>query len=247
MRPVHYKIGLTPDQIGPILKQATLDNSHVYLVTDTHVNSIYGERITSWIKSGWLRSSTVILAGEPSKSTRMVTDLQTEWFKGGVDRNSCILAFGGGVVGDLAGYASSTILRGIDYIQIPTTLLAMVDSSTGGKTAVDTCYGKNTIGTFHSPKGVYICPSFLDTLSDTEFSMGMAEIIKIALTSNCELWDILSEAGSHPIRNNPEMMYRVIRMAIETKRKIVNCDPTETLSQREVLNFGHTIGLLYIR
>ena len=154
-----------------------------------------------------------------------------------LNRKSLLVAFGGGVIGDMGGFASSLYNRGIDFIQIPTTLLAQVDASVGGKTGINNKYGKNLIGAFHQPKAVYIDPSFLNTLPSREFGAGVAEIVKMAVTFNRDFFEWLEH---NDLRHEGNLLI-AIKKAVETKARVVEADEKEQ-GLRAALNYGHTFG-----
>ena len=189
----------------------------------------------------------IIHPGEISKEFEIVEDICNYLSEIKFPRkNSCIVAIGGGVVGDLAGFIAAIYMRGVDFIQVPTTLLAMVDSSIGGKNGINNKYGKNLIGTIRQPKKIIIDISFLVTLPKDEFINGMAEIIKISSTSNQELWNILCKNNLDSVLTNNELLLDIIKKSVNTKLKIVEKDELEISEDikmsRMVLNFGHTIG-----
>ena len=157
------------------------------------------------------------------------------------DRSDCILAFGGGVVGDLAGFAASTYLRGIDYIQVPTTLLSQVDSSVGGKTAINIDAGKNLVGAFYNPKCVLINIDYLNSLSDKQFLSGMAEVAKYAYIGNKKIKKIIENEAIKIKNKNSHILSMLIEESIKTKARIVTKDEKES-GVRAILNFGHTLG-----
>lgn len=171
----------------------------------------------------------IIQPGEESKSFSNYESLSLQLLEKNIDRNSLIIGFGGGVVGDLSGFVASTILRGVDFIQIPTTLLAMVDSSVGGKVAINTKFGKNLIGAFYQPKAVYINIDFLKTLPKRYFTDGMGEVIKYALIYDKDMINYLDDVE------------KIIYRSCEIKAKIVSLDEKDN-GIRKILNFGHTIG-----
>ncbi|MBQ7256328.1 MAG: 3-dehydroquinate synthase [Abditibacteriota bacterium] len=189
-----------------------------FFITDKNVYSLYKKILP--------KNTFLINPGEENKNLQTFEYLTNELLKNNIHRDNMIVAFGGGVVGDMAGFVASTILRGIDFIQIPTTLLAMTDSSIGGKTGIDTEQGKNLIGSFWQPKSVYINPTFLKTLPEKEYRNGMAEVIKYSLISNLNL------------SGNEE---NIIYNSCKIKADIVSKDEREK-GIRKVLNFGHTIG-----
>lgn len=182
-----------------------------------------------------------IPAGERSKSHAIKQDIERQMFKKGCGRDSLIIAFGGGVVGDLAGYVAATYMRGLPYIQIPTTLLAMVDSSVGGKTGIDTPFGKNLIGAFWQPQLVISDTQFLKTLPKAHMVNGLIEAIKMALTHNARDFKYLLAHIDRAVQGNSNVLSRIIQRAVATKAGVVGRDEKES-GERMLLNFGHTIG-----
>ncbi len=177
------------------------------------------------------------------KNLETLIEIYNFAFEFGLDRNSLIIALGGGIVGDITGLAAATWLRGIDYIQIPTTLLSMVDSSVGGKTAVNHPKGKNLIGAFHQPKAVFIDPETLKTLPKREFNAGMAEVIKYGVIKDKELFEFLeNEKNKNKLINlENECLIKIINSSIKTKSHIVSKDEQEH-GVRAILNYGHSFG-----
>jgi 3-dehydroquinate synthase len=175
--------------------------------------------------------------GEEYKNLETVLFLWKSFLKNGLDRKSMVIALGGGVIGDLAGFAASTYMRGIDWIAIPTTLLAMVDASLGGKTGFDLPEGKNLIGSFHPPKMVLADPSLLLTLPERELRSGLAEVVKHGIISDPELFALCSR-GLHWVKDNLE---EIVKRAMAVKIKVIEDDPYEK-GFRAALNFGHTVG-----
>ena len=182
-------------------------------------------------------SKVLIGLGEEIKNMRTVEQLYEEFLQAGLDRDSLVLALGGGIVGDLAGFAAASFLRGVDWINIPTTLLAMCDSSLGGKTGANLPQGKNLVGAFHAPKLVLIDPTVLQTLPEKEMINGMAEVVKHGIIRDPKLLR-LSSNGLEGVLSNLE---EVIRRAVAVKAGVIVQDPYEK-DQRKGLNFGHTIG-----
>ena len=180
--------------------------------------------------------------GESLKTLGQLEEVYAFLADEGIDRGSAIVAVGGGVIGDLAGFAAASWLRGIDYFQVPTTLLAMVDSSVGGKTAVNTNSGKNLVGAFHQPREVYVCRAFLETLPPREFPAGMAEVIKYGMLADARLFELLRDRGR--LRPDAPEMVEVIRRCCRIKAEIVASDERETAGDggRALLNLGHTFG-----
>jgi 3-dehydroquinate synthase len=178
-----------------------------------------------------------IPSGEIHKSLESCSSIWAQLLKAGADRHSLVLNLGGGVIGDMGGFCASTYMRGIDFIQIPTTLLAQVDASVGGKLGIDFAGVKNSIGLFRAPTSVLICPEFLHTLPEREWRSGLAEMIKHALIADPEHWDQLYKAKDWKQLNWRDCIEKSIRI----KRDIVEKDPEES-GLRKVLNFGHTLG-----
>lgn len=182
-----------------------------------------------------------IPAGETSKSMPAFARVLDFLAEAKLDRSSALFVVGGGVVGDLGGFAAASYLRGIDYYQVPTTLLSMVDSSVGGKTGINIAAGKNLVGAFHQPRGVFIATDLLSTLPAREFAAGMAEVIKYGLLGDPELFDQLER---QPLRVGAPELAAVIRRCCALKARIVEADERETAKEggRALLNLGHTFG-----
>ncbi len=212
----------------------------VVVVTDTNVDSLYGDKLVKNLEnSGYIPSKVVFDAGEENKNFDTLTEVYEKIIDSGIKRGDMLIAFGGGVVGDLAGFAASTIYRGMDFIQIPTTLLAQVDSSVGGKVAVDTSRGKNLVGSFYQPKMVIIDPELLKTLDEREVRSGMAEVIKYGAIYDNEFFDSLM--GKEDLKSSLKDIEKIIRRCCEIKAKIVEIDELD-MGLRMILNFGHTLG-----
>ena len=219
-----------------ILKDAKelLDlNRRVLIVTDTGVPKKYAETIMSLSKKPVL---VTIPEGEGSKNISEFSHILSVMLKSGFSRGDCVIAVGGGVVGDISGFAASCYMRGIDFYNIPTTLLSQVDSSIGGKTAIDFDGVKNAVGAFYQPKKVIIDTAVLDTLDFRKLSAGLAEAIKMAATSDEKLFSLIENS-----KNLKDDLPQIIEGAIKIKKSVVEQDPKEN-GLRRVLNFGHTIG-----
>jgi len=212
----------------------------VHVVTDRNVASIYGDDIQRWL-AGIPHDVLALPPGEEHKNLDTVREIYGFLARGDAGRDSLVVAFGGGVVGDLAGFAAATFLRGISCIQVPTTLLSQVDSSVGGKTGFNLPEGKNLVGAFHQPRAVFIDDAFLLTLDDRNLRAGMAEVVKCALAGDAELWDRLLAAGGKWKALSGEEWRWVVRRAVAFKASVVERDERET-SLRRILNLGHTIG-----
>ena len=215
---------------------------HIFIITDWSVQRIYGRRLLRGFSALDANASLLdVPAGERSKTPKTVYALQTQLLRLGVDRNSVIVALGGGVIGDLAGYVAATILRGIDYLHVPTTLLAQVDSSIGGKVGVDHPLGKNLIGAFYQPATVCIDPDLLKTLPVSEFKNGLAEVVKIAAALDRRLFSQVERNARKITKGNPDIVHDMIVRSVKLKASVVERDPFES-GLRKVLNLGHTIG-----
>lgn len=183
----------------------------------------------------------VIPDGERHKNLKTVSEIYPKMIREKMDRKSTLVAFGGGVVGDIGGFVAATYLRGIDYYQVPTTLLAQVDSSVGGKTGVDLAEGKNLVGAFYQPKAVLIDTDFLHTLPEREFRCGMAEVIKYGILKDKEFFSFLEKNAAPLRRLDPNALTRVIYRCCQIKAEIVGQDERES-GIRSLLNLGHTMG-----
>lgn len=204
----------------------------VLIVTDSGVPREYSETVAAAANTAHI---VTIEEGEQSKNIDTYKFLLEEALKFGLTRSDCIVAVGGGVVGDLAGFVASTFMRGIDFYNVPTTLLSQVDSSIGGKTAIDFCGYKNIVGAFWQPKRVIIDPDTLKTLPARQISNGLAEAVKMSLTSDGELFEIFEQ-------NEPtELLDTIIERALIIKKRVVEEDERES-GLRKILNFGHTVA-----
>lgn len=213
---------------------------NIMVITDKKVSKLYFGLVRKQLKAfGGKIFSIVLEPGEQNKSLQTVAGIYEELISCGITRKDLIIALGGGVVGDLAGYAAATYLRGVDYVQIPTTITAQVDSSVGGKTGVDLPAGKNLVGAFYHPKAVLIDPLFLESLSDDVLMDGMAEVIKYGCISSGKLFVKLM--GYQYQEDLLEDMENIVAKCIQIKRNIVESDEQDR-HLRHVLNFGHTIG-----
>lgn len=212
----------------------------IMVVTDTTVGGLYATKVQEVLTAGGYNVKVVSFTpGEISKSLDSVQTLYREAFDFGMTRTDLAVALGGGVVGDLTGFFAATLFRGIPFIQLPTTILAQVDSSVGGKTGINVPEGKNLVGSFYQPKLVLIDPDTLHSLSDRDFSDGMAEVIKYGCICNRSLFDMLSAyADRRALEPN---IAEVIYACCDAKRKLVEADELDTGS-RMLLNFGHTMG-----
>ena len=186
----------------------------------------------------------VLKSGEKTKSFENLNNVCEEILSAGVDRKSLIIALGGGVIGDLSGFVASILLRGIDFIQIPTTILSCVDSSVGGKTAINSKHGKNLIGSFYQPKLVICDVNFLKTLPKREILSGFAEVIKYGLIHDIDFFEFLENNHEKLFSHDVKFLSHIIKKSCEAKAKIVALDERES-GQRALLNFGHTFGHIF--
>lgn len=208
------------------------------LVCDDHTAALYAAPVEVHLSAaGWRVQPCRIPAGEIHKTLSTAAELWAQFVAGGLDRGSLVLALGGGVVGDVSGFAASAFLRGVDWVNLPTTLLAMVDAAIGGKTGVDLPQGKNLVGAFHPPRLVLADPLTLQTLPLPELRSGMAEVVKHAVIGDPDLLEACA-AGLDRLNGNWEWL---VRRAAAVKVRVIEADPYEQ-GLREVLNFGHTIG-----
>lgn len=228
----------------PSLFQSDIDTKYdnLCIVTDTNVAPLYASQIKSLLDTFSLPIHTFIFpAGEASKNLSTVQDLYEFLITNRFTRHSLLIALGGGVVGDLTGFAAATYMRGIDFIQVPTTLLSQVDSSIGGKTGVDFNQYKNMVGAFYMPKMVYINTSALSTLDSYNFACGMGEVIKSALIQNKDFYFWLKNNVDSVKSLNLDSIATMIYECCKIKGHIVEIDPTEQ-GIRAYLNYGHTLG-----
>ncbi|EGO62378.1 3-dehydroquinate synthase [Acetonema longum] len=226
-------------RMGGLLRRQTA-GSKALVVTDATVDVLYGKTLVeSGMAAGLQVTKIVIPTGEASKSLAMLGELYRGFADAGLTRGDLVIAFGGGVVGDLAGFAAATYLRGIPYVQIPTTLLAQIDSSVGGKTAINLPQGKNLAGAFYQPAAVLIDPAFLDSLPPRVLRDGMAEAVKYGAIADRDLFEQL--AGYRSREDFLRQAERVIAICCRIKRDVVEEDEKDT-GRRMILNFGHSIG-----
>lgn len=229
-------------QLSEKILNFTKDKKYIAVVSEK-VEKLYGKQLN--IPKA---NKFVLKDGEKEKNFKNFQKILEFALKNKLTRKDVIIAIGGGVVGDLAGFAASTYMRGIDFIQVPTTLLACVDSSVGGKTAIDTKYGKNLVGAFYQPKIVFINPKFLKTLDDRQFKTGMGEVVKysfIEKSCKCDedlnLTNFLSEKYEQILERNYKTLSQMIEICIKLKISVVEKDEKED-GLRRILNFGHTWG-----
>jgi 3-dehydroquinate synthase len=229
-------------QAGALIKDV-IGNRPLILVSDETVAQIYRPKLEAALAAAGIAAPPAVLVppGEESKSLESYARAAESILALGIDRKTVILALGGGVVGDLAGFLAATLLRGIDFIQIPTTLLAQVDSSVGGKTGIDSAHGKNLIGAFHQPLLVIADTDTLMTLASRELQAGYAEVVKYGLLGDSDFFDWLEENGASVLGGDPLAQVHAIGACCKAKAEIVAADEREG-GQRALLNLGHTFG-----
>ena len=237
-RPYDILVGRDLLSRSGALSREVNQGQRALIVTDSHVFPLYaGETARSFEEAGYTVSTFSFPAGEEHKRLEVIGDIYSALAAGGFTRSDLLVALGGGVTGDMTGFAAATWLRGMDFVQIPTTLLAQVDSSVGGKTGVDIPEGKNLVGAFWQPVRVIADMDVLSSLPPEIFADGMAEIIKAACIKDAALFRLL-ETGD---MTDPAVLEQVITAAINIKRCVVERDETEA-GERKLLNFGHTMG-----
>ena len=231
----------TIEDIGKHLKPI-MSNNRVFIIASKKVTELYKKKLLDILNKNKIEVILIIINdSEKQKNFNTISKISNTILKKGIDRNDILVAFGGGVVGDIAGFVSSIILRGIRFIQIPTTLLAQVDSSVGGKTGVNTSHGKNLIGTFFQPQTVIIDTNILSSLPKRELLSGYAEIIKYGLIMDRAFFKWLILNGEKIINLDRKFLIKSIYNSCKNKAKIVNKDEKEK-NVRVLLNLGHTFG-----
>ncbi|EMI52823.1 3-dehydroquinate synthase [Rhodopirellula sallentina] len=249
-----------PSGFATHFREALGDCTHAIIVQDTAIAASAGNAVadalgtddtfgtddtqgTAGQGNDDLRLSVIdVASGEPSKSTDRIAQLWNEMLDTAADRRSVVIAVGGGVIGDLAGFAAATFTRGLRLVQVPTTLLAMVDSSVGGKTGINLPGGKNLVGSFWQPHLVWIDTDFLKTLPEREYVSGLAEVIKYGVIEDAEFFDYLESNITAILDRAPEPTRHAIARSCESKARVVADDERETTGRRAILNYGHTFA-----
>ncbi len=238
--PIYFKkdfLGL-----GEAVQEASPGWKRIAVISDDHVAPLYCEPVLQELQArGFMTTLLVLPSGEPNKNLNTIQMIYRHLIENGLDRKDCLAALGGGVIGDMTGFAAATYLRGIDFIQIPTTLLSQVDSSVGGKTGVDFENYKNMVGAFYQPKLVYMNLSALNTLPEEELICGMGEVVKTGLICDAELFRYACSNCLPDTSFSYDVFRYVVRRCCEIKAEIVERDPEEK-GERALLNLGHTIG-----
>jgi 3-dehydroquinate synthase len=241
-----YEIAIAPqslDQLGEQMNRLSVGKK-ILLVSNQTIFSLYGERAIASLQAFKYEVFTCLLSeGESYKNLDSIQKIYNAALENRLERTSTMVALGGGVIGDMTGFAAATWLRGINFVQVPTTLLAMVDSSIGGKTGVNHPQGKNLIGAFYQPRFVLIDPEVLKTLPVREFRAGMAEVIKYGVIWDAEFFAQMEASSSLDAINNitPQLLENILQLSCQAKADVVGQDEKES-GLRAILNYGHTIG-----
>lgn len=239
--PVLIERGIT-SRLGEALTQWCPRVCRVLIVTDTNVAPLYLQRVRNSLeRAGITTAAAKVPAGEGSKSLAQAYSLYSACLRAGLERSSAVVALGGGVIGDLAGFVAATYLRGIALIQVPTTLLAQVDSSVGGKTGVDLPEGKNLVGAFHQPSLVAADLDALTTLPRRELVAGLAEVVKYGVIRDAGFFRFMESRAEEALALDPSVMGLVVESSCRIKADVVAADERES-GLRAILNFGHTVG-----
>ena len=240
--PVLVERGALEQAGKTIAKHLPTRRSRCFVVTVAPVWQKWGDQFAASLADAKLDFSKLeIPDGERSKSFATIEHLAEQMAATGADRNSAVIAFGGGVVGDLAGFLSSVYMRGVAFFQVPTTLLAQVDAAIGGKTGANLKAGKNLVGTFYQPRAVISDPELLSTLPDRDFRAGLFEVIKSGVIRDRKLFEVTESGREDLLARDPQLLERVIHDCVRIKGEVVAADEREA-DLRRILNFGHTIG-----
>ena len=227
----------------PALKKFVADR-HCFVISDSNVAPLYGEACKKLLSNaGAFRvDQAVFPAGEESKNISVLARLYGDAIRAGIDRKSIVIALGGGVVGDISGFLAASFMRGVDYIQIPTSLVAQVDSSIGGKTGIDLPEGKNLVGAFKQPKAVIIDISSLKTLDKRQLSCGLGEVIKYGLIMDKDFFSFLEANIEGLLSVDTDLYTKVVKRCCQLKAEVVVEDELDLSGRRAILNYGHTFG-----
>lgn len=230
------------DRLGEVVRPLKKPGTRVMLISDSNVTPLYGERARASLEgAGFPVSGFVFQAGEEHKQIATVCDMYKALSEGGFTRTDLIVTLGGGVTGDMGGFAAATFLRGMDFLQVPTTMVSQCDASVGGKTGVDLPFGKNLVGAFHQPIAVVTDPDALATLPKHFFNDGLGEVIKHGAIADRELFEALEKGAAAEQSFAPDDLEKVVGRSISIKRDFVEADTRDT-GRRMILNFGHTCG-----
>lgn len=239
-----YKIHILPgliEDFSSLLAEA-VSPAHIVVVTDDIVENLYLAPVKKCLEQNARIDSIVVKTGEKSKSVAQCDQLWQKLVELKTDRKTVIVALGGGVIGDLAGFIAASYARGLGFVQIPTTLLAQVDSSVGGKVGINLPQAKNMVGAFWQPQTVLIDPRVLSTLDERNYRAGLAEVIKYGVIMDVPLFEFLEDSVAAINDRDPDTLSKVIAWCCRCKSSVVEADETETSGRREILNYGHTFG-----
>jgi 3-dehydroquinate synthase len=229
------------DQAG-VLVSSVCKGKSAAIITNPKIGRLYADRLAKSLQSAGIQSTVIAIpAGERYKTLRTVAKIYEKLLDSRLDRGSIVVGLGGGVVGDVAGFVSATYLRGVDFVQVPTSLLAQVDASVGGKTGVNLSRGKNLVGAFYQPKLVLVDTSTLTTLPKVEFRSGLAEVIKHAVIRDSNYFCFLEQNMQRIKRLDPTVLEPVVQRSCEIKAEVV-CQDEKESGLRRILNYGHTVG-----
>lgn len=229
------------DRMGLIIHKSNCADRYI-VISDATVSALYGDALMAMLKDMHLTCDLIEFpAGEKSKNISQILPIVAQLVALGADRSSALIALGGGVTGDIVGFIASIYMRSVPYIQVPTTLLAQVDSSIGGKTGIDLPEGKNLLGTFYQPRVVLTDLRFLDSLPESEFNNGLSEIVKYGIVDDPELLQLLEEGVEDIKKRSREFLSMIVGRSCRIKKEVVEMDEHDR-GLRRILNFGHTIG-----
>jgi 3-dehydroquinate synthase len=241
--PRSYDIQIGSGNLQDAVKfcDAEQDDAHVVVITDSNVDELYSEPISNALQEAGAQIDVLIVeAGEQSKCSDVAADLWEQLLDQGADRKTVVVALGGGVVGDLAGFVAATFTRGLRFVQIPTTLLAQVDSSAGGKVGINLPGGKNMVGAFWQPRGVLIDVAVLKSLPEREFRAGLAEVVKYGVIQDADFFAYLEANVAKVNARDPAVLAHIVERCCRLKADVVEQDEREETGLRTILNYGHT-------
>lgn len=240
--PVHVGRGLIK-KTGALIKERLPDAGKCVVITSEVILGIHGDALLGALYGAGIEAGVALVPdGEEAKSWQCAEALIGELLENSLDRKSVVVAFGGGAVGDVSGFVSSIFMRGVSLVQVPTTLLAQVDSSLGGKAAVNHPMGKNLVGAFHQPSLVVSDPELLTTLPRREVLSGLAEVVKHGVIADRDLFEYIEERSRELVDADPDALTHVVRRSVAMKARLVELDERDTEGPRAVLNYGHTVG-----
>jgi 3-dehydroquinate synthase len=241
--PRSYDIEIGSGNLTEVVRFCDTDqeDAHAVVITDSNVDELYSEPVGDALQEAGAQVDILIAeAGEQSKSAEVAADLWEQMLDQGADRKTVVVALGGGVVGDLAGFVAATFGRGLRFVQVPTTLLAQVDSSVGGKVGINLPGGKNMVGAFWQPRGVVIDVAVLDSLPDREYRAGLAEVVKYGVIQDAEFFAYLEQRVEQVNMRDADVLAYIVKRCCRLKADVVEKDEREETGLRSLLNYGHT-------